>query len=603
MSDSAITFAIVAAIVVLFMWNRVPVVLVALGTALSLYFTRVVDLQQAMSGFGDPVVVFIAALFVVSAGLETTGVTAWAGQLLIAQAGTSRTRLLVLLSLATALVTAVITPNGAVAALLPVVVVIAVRLGRPTSQLLMPFVFFSHAGSILALTGTPINVLVSEVSAQAGAGGFGFFEFAIVGVPLLLGTVAIIVLFGERLLPHRSGEAIPPDLSRHAKTLTEQYRLADGLFQMRVRAGSPWVGAPHAALDLVAYPGLSLAGVQAGDTGGPPRRPALAAGDVVLVRGDAATAARLASEKTLAFRSPDAARPEPDTLFNRVSGLAEVVIPPRSSLIGQLVFPGMVTESGDLIILAVQRRGEDLGPGETALATGDTLLLQGTWKALDEHLGDPNVLVVDSPELVRRQAVPMGRGAYLAIGVLLAMVFALATGVVPSVVAALVAACALVLLGVVSVPQAYRSVNWTTVILVGGMIPLSTAMTQSGAAKQMADLVLRLVGDAGPYALLAGFFVMTAVLGQLISNMATALIVIPIALAAAGEMGISPRPMLMSVTVAAAAALLTPVATPVNLMVMGPGGYRFSDYAKLGLPIMLWFFVMAVFYVPLFWPF
>ena len=603
MSDSAITFAIVAAIVVLFIWNRVPVVLVALGTALSLYFTRVVDLQQAISGFGDPVVVFIAALFVVSAGLETTGVTAWAGQLLIAQAGTSRTRLLVLLSLATALVTAVITPNGAVAALLPVVVVIAVRLGRPTAQLLMPFVFFSHAGSMLALTGTPINVLVSEVSAQAGAGGFGFFEFAIVGVPLLLGTVAIIVLFGERLLPHRNGEAIPADLSRHARTLKEQYRLADGLFQMRVRPGSPWVGAPHAALDLRPYPGLSLAGVQAGDTGGPPSRPALAAGDVVLVRGDAATAARLASEKTLAFRSPDAARPEPDTLFNRVSGLAEVVIPPRSGLIGQLVFPGMVTESGDLIILAVQRQGEDLGPGETALATGDTLLLQGTWKALDEHLGDPNVLVVDSPELVRRQAVPMGRGAYLAIGVLLAMVVALATGVVPSVVAALVAACALVLLGVVSVPQAYRSVNWTTVILVGGMIPLSTAMTQSGAAKQMADLVLRLVGDAGPYALLAGFFVMTAVLGQLISNMATALIVIPIALAAAGEMGISPRPMLMSVTVAAAAALLTPVATPVNLMVMGPGGYRFSDYAKLGLPIMLWFFVMAVFYVPFFWPF
>ena len=159
------------------------------------------------------------------------------------------------------------------------------------------------------------------------------------------------------------------------------------------------------------------------------------------------------------------------------------------------------------------------------------------------------------------------------------------------------------LLGVVSVPQAYRSVNWTTVILVGGMIPLSTAMTQSGAAKQMADLVLRVVGDAGPYALLAGFFVLTAVLGQLISNMATALIVIPIALAAAGEMGISPRPMLMSVTVAAAAALLTPVATPANLMVMGPGGYRFCDYWKLGLPMMLWFFVMAVFYVPFFWPF
>ena len=291
---------------------------------------------------------------------------------------------------------------------------------------------------MLALTGTPVNVLVSEASAQAGAGGFGFFEFAIVGVPLLLGTMAIIVLFGERLLPHRSGEAIPADLSRHATTLMEQYRLADGLFQMRVRPGSPWVGAPHAALDLRRLSGP----VARRRPGRRHRRPAVAAG----ARGGRhpAGARRRRDGGTPGLREgarlPLAGRGRADvadTLFNRVSGLAEVVIPPRSGLIGQLVFPGMVTESGDLIILAVQRQGEDLGPGETALATGDTLLLQGTWKALDEHLGDPNVLVVDSPELVRRQAVPMGRGANLAIGVLLAMVVALATGVVPSVVAGL----------------------------------------------------------------------------------------------------------------------------------------------------------------------
>ena len=299
----------------------------------------------------------------------------------------------------------------------------------------------------------------------------------------------------------------------------------------------------------------------------------------------------------------EAAAESPETLFTRDSGLAEVVIPPRSGLIGRPAFPGMVTESGDLLILAVQRRGEDMGPGEHALAAGDSLLLQGTWKALDEHLDDPDVLVVDSPEVVRRQAVPMGAGAYTAIAVLLAMVVALATGAVPSVIAALVAACAMVLLRVVTVEQAYRSVNWTTVILVGAMIPLSTAMTQSGAAAQLADGVVSAVGGAGPYALLAGFFLLTAILGQLISNMATAIIVIPIAVAAAIELGMSPRPMLMAVNIAAAGALLTPVATPVNLMVMGPGGYTFSDYAKFGLPIMIWYFLVAVFYAPLFWRF
>ena len=530
MSDSAITFAIVGAVVVLFVWNRLPVALVALGTALTLYFTGVLDLRQALGGLGDPVVIFIAALFVVSAGLEITGVTAWAGQLVVDQAGESRVRLLVLLGLTSALLTAVITPNGAVAALLPVVVVIAVRLNRSPSQLLMPFVFSSHAGSMLALTGTPVSVLVSDVAAKSAGGAFGFFEFGIVGVPLLAGTVAIIVFFGERLLPHRKGKSIPADLSRHARTLVEHYRLDQGV------AGEPTAESP-------------------------------------------------------------------ETLFTRVSGLAEVVIPPRSGLIGRPVFPGMVTESGDLVIRAVQHRGEDMGPGEHTLAAGDSLLLQGTWKALDEHLDDPDVLVVDSPEVVRRQAVPMGAGAYTAVAVLLAMVVALATGAVPSVIAALVAACAMVLLRVVTIEQAYRSVNWTTVILVGAMIPLSTAMTQSGAAAQLADGVVSAVGGAGPYALLAGFFLLTAILGQLISNMATAIIVIPIAVAAALELGMSPRPMLMAVNIAAAGALLTPVATPVNLMVMGPGGYTFSDYAKFGLPIMIWYFLVAVFYVPLFWRF
>jgi di/tricarboxylate transporter len=181
------------------------------------------------------------------------------------------------------------------------------------------------------------------------------------------------------------------------------------------------------------------------------------------------------------------------------------------------------------------------------------------------------------------------------------MVILLATGAVPPVVAALVAACAMVLLGVLTVEQAYRSINWTTVILVGAMIPLSTAMAETGAAKMMADELVRLVGDAGPYALLGGLFVLTAILGQLISNTATALIVIPIAVAAAHDIGLSPRPVLMSVAIAAAASFLTPVATPVNLMVMGPGGYRFGDYWKLGLPLMLWFFVVATFYVPVFW--
>lgn len=602
MSDIYVLFAILAVVIVLFVTEKVPVVLVALGTALALYFTGILNLGQALGGLGDASTIFIASLFVVSAGLEITGVTAWAGQLLIAKSGESRVRQLVLIMLLCSGLTALISLNGAVAALLPVVVVMAVRLKRAPSQLLMPMVFAAHAGSIVALTGSPVNVLVSEAAKNAGTGPFGFFEFSIVGVPLLLGTIVILVVLGKRLLPNSAGESMPTDLSKHARTLVEQYRLVSGVFQMRVRVASPFIGLMPDAIDLSAYPGVSLIGLQAGATGRPLTGAALSEGDMLLVRGDADVAANLSNEKHLGLAQGDAEGGATDILFNKTSGLAEIVIPPRSALVGQKMFPGMVTPSGDLVVLAVQRRGEDLEVNST-LEAGDTMLLQGTWSALDKRLADPQVLVVNSPDLVRRQAVPMGHGAKTAIGILLAMVLALATGVVPAVIAGVVAAFLMVLLRVMSVEQAYRSINWTTVILVGAMTPLSAAMAETGAAQMLADKLVSAVGDAGPYALLAGLFLLTAVLGQLISNTATALIIIPIAVAAAIEIGISPRPVLMSVCVAAAASFLTPVATPVNLMVMGPAGYKFGDYWKLGLPCMIWFFIMAVFYVPFFWRF
>jgi di/tricarboxylate transporter len=329
----------------------------------------------------------------------------------------------------------------------------------------------------------------------------------------------------------------------------------------------------------------------------------------MLVRGTAEAAASLAERMHLSFREDTASDQGEDTLFNRRSGLAEVVIPPRSGLIGQTMFPGMVTDSGDLIVLAVQRAGAEIDADgsqsgrEVALRAGDTLLLQGTWKALDLHLNDPDVLVVNSPELVRRQAVPLGPGAYRAIAVLAGMVILLATGLVPPAVAGLLAAGAIVLSRILSVEQSYRAIDWTTVILVGALMPLSTAMVVTGAAQLMAEGLVGLIGDAGPLALLAGLFMLTAIMGQLISNTATALIVIPIGMAAATSMGVSPRPVLMSTAVAAAGAFLTPIATPTNLMVMGPGGYAFGDYWKLGLPLLIWFFVVSVFLVPLIWRF
>jgi di/tricarboxylate transporter len=199
--------------------------------------------------------------------------------------------------------------------------------------------------------------------------------------------------------------------------------------------------------------------------------------------------------------------------------------------------------------------------------------------------------------------VPLGPGSKRAIAVLVGTVVLLATGVVPAAVASVLGACAMVVLGVLTVEKAYRSISWTTVVLIGAMIAVSTAVKDTGAARQIADALVDVVGGAGSYALLAGLFVLTATLGQLISNTATALIVIPIAVSAANQLDVSPRPVLMSVAVAAAASFLTPVATPANLMIMGPGGYHFGDYWKLGLVLMALFFLVSVFLVPLVWKF
>jgi di/tricarboxylate transporter len=359
---------VLAAVVVVFVVDVVPVAIVAVGTALTLWATGVLDLPAALAGFGDPAVVFIASLFVVSESLDATGVTAWAGRELVARVGESRMRLVVLLLLLTAALTALISVNGAVAALLPVAVVTAMRLRRSPSQLLLPLAFAAHAGSLLTLSGSPVNVIASEFTHDAGAGSFGYFSFALVGVPLVAGTIAFVLLFGERLLPHRSPRSGSRDFSEHARTLLDQYGLDEGT-----------------------------------------------------------------------------------ELLTQRHGVAEIVIPPRSQLVGDVAFPGMVTESGDLVVLAVQRKGEELSR-ETVLAVGDTLLLQGAWGALEERLDDPEVLVVDRPELVRRQ-VPLGPGAYRALVVLAAMVVLLATGAVPPAVAGLLAAGAIVVGRVLTIEQ------------------------------------------------------------------------------------------------------------------------------------------------------
>jgi len=517
-TDSVITLVVLAATVVLFIWDRLPVAVVALLVPLTLWATGVLDLGEAVAGFGDPTILFIAALFVVSEALDATGVTAWVGEFAMSKAGESHTRLLVTVMLMVALLTALISPNGSVAALTPVVVVIALRGRRSPSELLLPAAFSAHAGSLLMLTGSPVTVVVAAYAESIGAGRLGLFSIALLGVPLVLATLVVVTLFGSRRVPRRDSAKALRDFGAHGRTLAEHY-------------GLPGADGP---------------------------------------------------------------------LMGRGGGVAEFMIPPRSQFIGDTVHRGMVTESGQLVVAAMHHRGHDV-QGKLQLSAGDTLLLQGSWEALENAARDPDIIAVDDPEAVRRQAVPLGPGAKRALGVLAGMVVLLATGLVPAPVAGIAAGIAMILLGVLTVDEAYRGISWTTIILVGGMMSLSAAMVSSGAAQTLAEGLVSVV--AGPYALLVGLYLITAVLGQLISNMATALIVIPVGISAAAQMGVSPMPVLVAVAVFAAGALLTPVATPANLMVMEAAGYRFGDYWKLGLPLLLLYGLAGIVLVPAFWPF
>lgn len=527
MDPAIITFVILGAAVIAFVTNRVPMVVVAVAVPVALWATGVLGLHEAFAGFGDPIVLFIVALFIVSEALDATGVTSWVGQQLLRRAGTGRSRLLLIVCLLAAVLAAVISINGAVAALLPIVVLMAARAGIVPSRMLLPLAFAAGAGSLLTLTGTPVNVLVSQAAAEAGGRPFGYFEFAMVGVPLVVLTVLLVLALGDRLLPERVPDRLeePADPSHDARAWRETY-------------------------------------------------------DVALDTG---------------------------RLFTVGEGVAEVLIAPRSSLIGRVVSPGMTTRREDLVILALRHgsRPGYVGRRTTkavALRAGDSVLVQGPWDALDRYTRSPDVIPVSSPQRMQR-AVPLGHGARRALVILGAMVVLLASGVVPPVIAGILAAGALILTRVLTVSRTFAAISWPTVTLIAGMIPLSSAFVSTGAAQIVGDAVLQLVGSASPSLALLTVCVASVVLGQFISNVATVLVIAPIAVAVAQSMDVSVQPFMMALTVVGAAAFLTPIATPVNLMVMQPAGYRFGDYWRLGLPLAIVYVAVAVLYVPLIWPF
>ncbi|MCP5056061.1 MAG: SLC13 family permease [bacterium] len=592
------TFVILGVTIVLFVWGRWSPDLVALLSLLALALSGVIDTNDALSGFGNPTVVMIAALFVVGEGLSQTGVTGWGGKRLLEAARGSKLRLLVVVMAGTAGLSAFISNTGTVATLLPAVVAAAWTVGSVPSKFLMPLAFAANTGGLLTLTGTPPNIVVAQTLEQSGLRPFSFFEFALIGGPLLVAAVAYMALVGRRVLPDRSADQRPVDVAADLADLAAAYSLGENQFRLRVRSKSTLIGKTATEAALGPNYGAPLLRIEGREIA---PDVVLQHDDILVVRAPSETIDRLMHELGLGLEPPT---DDPGEFVSKEIGLAEVIPTPRSEYLGRPMAVGQISERFPVHVLAVRRRGKPVVDGkEMTLEFGDSLLVRGTWEAIGELQSERrNFVVVGTPEAMATEVTGLRPRAGVAVAALAGMVVLMVSGIVSTVIAALIAAAAMVLGGCVSAREAYRSISWSSVVLIAAMIPMGVALETTGGARVVAEGLVNTLGDLSPVALMAGVFLLTTGFSQVINNTATAVLVAPIVMQAAVSLGVSPHPLLMIVAVSASTAFLTPIGTTTNILVFSPGGYQFTDYLKVGLPLMLIFLAVSLVLVPLIWP-
>jgi di/tricarboxylate transporter len=604
-TDIILQFVLVAVAVVLFASDRVRPDLVAVGIILVLMLSGQLSPAESLAGFSNSLVLMIAGLFIVGEGLARTGIAHTLGEKLMKRAGGSETRLLVNLMLVVALLSAFMSSTGAVAVFIPVTMTLSRSTGTPAARLLMPMAFASLLGGMLTLIGTPPNLAVSTELERTSGQPFGFFDFTPLGLVALVGCTIWVVLVGRRQF--RGQATATEDEIPTLRDLAGRYDKIGRARSLRVTAECPAVGSTIESLHLGGNYGVVLLGVERQvrlrrEALTPRPDLVLQAGDLVHVLGEDDPVDRLIRDH--GFESAGHVRDHGDLLQRKV-GLAEALVPPGSPLAGRTVLEGSIRSRAGLTVIALMHRDgstEDAGPG-TEIIAGDTLLVTGDWQMIRAIGQDPRLLLPLTLPRELADVAPARSRAPLSLGILLAMLALMTFNVMPAVAAVLLAALAMVAGGCVAPGQIYTCINWPSIILIAGMLPLATAMERSGGITLIVDGVVGSLGPFGPRALLAGLFLLTAAFSQFISNTATAVLVAPIAALAAREMGVSPQPLLMAVALAASAAFLTPVASPVNTLVMGPGGYRFMDFFKLGIPLMLITLAVSLFLVPLLFPF
>ncbi|MDR0780931.1 MAG: SLC13 family permease [Pseudomonadales bacterium] len=599
--DLLIVLALLGAAIVMFVRNRPAMDVVAVIMMTTLPLTGIISVEEALAGFSDPNIVLIAALFIVGDSLVRTGVTHRLGDWLLRCAGSSEGRLASLLMSITAGVGSVMSSTAATALFIPVVLRITRRTGIAPHRLLMVLSMGALISGMMTLIATAPNLVVNSALMRQGFEGFHFFSFTPFGVTILLLGILYMRLARRALtcdLPMTASARQP-----HLQDWVEEYALAGREYRLRIGKASPLIGRTLGSLGLRTM-GFNIIAIE---------RPGLLTTEIIhpvaatqLHAGDSVLIDRFVTTLNIGeIQQRFALEPLPLTgsYFldqSQAIGMVEALVPPDSPLIDKTVLTSRFRSEHDLTVLGLRRATQPLTEGilDKPLHVSDTLLLIGPWRAIRRLQNDRTQLVVLKEPAELQDAAPAATRAPYALLILAAIVSVMASGIMPNVSAALVGCLLLGFWRCTDATSAYRSIHWQTLVLIVGMMPFAVALQKTGGIDLMATGVIHALGGFGVHALLAGLFVITAVVGLFISNTATTILMAPVALAVASDVNASPYPFAMIVALAASAAFMTPVSSPVNALVVAPGNYQFADFVRIGVPFTVIVMLASVALVP-----
>lgn len=611
-NDALITSGIFLVSIGLFAFTSLRPDLVSLLTLIALGFSGVLTPEEVFSGFSRSAVITIMAVFILADGLRRTGVTDSMGHLLQRAAGASEKRLIALVMSSGAFLSLFMNNVAAASVLLPAVSGAAKRSNVSPSRLLMPLAFATILGGMATLF-TTANILISGLLEDAGFQGFGVLDFLPVGVPIVISGVLFIVFIGRRFLPkttatERIGEVARADpgtgnTGAIKADLVGVYGLGETLFRVRLPHGSKLLGSTLSQSRLREDYHLSVLGVERNGEMllSPSLNFCFNQGDILVLKGNLDNFRARDVAPLLEILPPREWR-ESDLESSSVV-VVEIVLSPRSRLIGQTVLEAHFRERYGMNVIAIWHAGEPQRTGlkEVILQFGDALLLQGPRDKLSLLKADEDFILLSDDE----ESVVSERSrsrAWLAIGIVLLTVAISALGIFPIGEVMLAGMLAMVLTRILTMDQAYDAIDWRSVFLVAGMLPLGMALTKTGVAAELADSVVNLVGGFGPWALMFGLYLVTVLLTQTMSGGAAAAAMAPIAIQTAHNAGLDPRAMAMGVTLGASIAFISPLGHPVHSLVLGAGGYTFRDYFKVGFPLTVLITIVIFTIMPFVWP-